>query len=492
MKFKLMTNFSGMNNIWMCLSCKGVHLEEPTSPITKQLNEDLDEFVRQLTHPKGTVDRSQSIDVSALDKLGKMKLESSQSSGRDTHSVRRSAPEIAEKQEKHICEAVNNPRKSWRKHILQRRNGKSVSSGTNSTDIDEAVEISFGSNDDEGLDVKEISFDSTSSGLRDSKVLFHGDSTPEDSDQESTLTQGNKSSALYGQKYVKKDKDTQAVKESKRRRFRRMITRPLRRSQSAGCEQDIPVHALFLHRTEEVSPEKDTIESRAADLSMYQRQLFGDVDAEADSANSNLPRRPVHKTCSADAAMMAKEDFGIASNNNNSQTRPKSRNIAKNMKRKFQFLRRRNTDTALVGSLMSVHARPSSDQASQWSQSFDTLLGDKCGVELFKGFLRSEFSEENLEFWIACQDYKNCKDSKLMVQAQKIYSDFVAFQAPKEVNLDSKTRMQAISNLDAPSRETFVEAQKRIQALMEKDSYPRFLESDIYLQLINLSDNTKS
>ncbi|XP_021340940.1 uncharacterized protein LOC110441944 isoform X2 [Mizuhopecten yessoensis] len=472
----------------------GVHLEEPTSPITKQLNEDLDEFVRQLTHPKGTVDRSQSIDVSALDKLGKMKLESSQSSGRDATSqnVRRSAPEIAEIEEKHICEAVNNPRKSWRKHILQRRNGKSISSGTNSTDIDEAVEISFGSNDDEGLDVKEISFDSTSSGLRDSKVLFHGDSTPEDSDQESTPTQVSKSSTLYGQKYVKKDKDTQATKESKRRRFRRMITRPLRRSQSAGCEQDIPAHALFLHRTDEASPEKDTIESRAADLSMYQRQLFGDVDADADSANANLPRRPVHKTCSADAAMMAKEDFGIASQNNNSQPRPKSRNIAKNMKRKFQFLRRRNTDTALVGSLLSVHSRPTSDQASQWSHSFDTLLGDKYGIELFKGFLRSEFSEENLEFWIACQDFRTCKDSKLMVQAQKIYADFIAFQAPKEVNLDSKTRMQAISNLDTPSSEIFLEAQKRIQALMEKDSYPRFLESDIYLQLVNLSDSTKS
>jgi hypothetical protein len=28
------------------------------------------------------------------------------------------------------------------------------------------------------------------------------------------------------------------------------------------------------------------------------------------------------------------------------------------------------------------------------------------GLELFKGFLKSEFSEENLEFWIACEEFR--------------------------------------------------------------------------------------
>lgn len=56
------------------------------------------------------------------------------------------------------------------------------------------------------------------------------------------------------------------------------------------------------------------------------------------------------------------------------------------------------------------------------------------GIELFRGFLRSEFSEENLEFWIACQEYKQCEDSQMLPsQSQKIYGDFVAVQAPKEV-----------------------------------------------------------
>jgi len=57
------------------------------------------------------------------------------------------------------------------------------------------------------------------------------------------------------------------------------------------------------------------------------------------------------------------------------------------------------------------------------------------GLELFKGFLKSEFSEENLEFWIACEEFRFAVDSKLPIAAQKIYGDFVAFQAPKEVNI---------------------------------------------------------
>lgn len=60
------------------------------------------------------------------------------------------------------------------------------------------------------------------------------------------------------------------------------------------------------------------------------------------------------------------------------------------------------------------------------------------GIELFRGFLRSEFSEENLEFWIACQEYKHCENSQMLpTQSQKIYGDFVAVQAPKEVTKTS-------------------------------------------------------
>lgn len=53
-----------------------------------------------------------------------------------------------------------------------------------------------------------------------------------------------------------------------------------------------------------------------------------------------------------------------------------------------------------------------------------------------------------------------------------------------QVNLDSNTRMTTVSRLENPSKETFQMAQHKIQALMEKDSYPRFLESELYQQLL--------
>ena len=55
------------------------------------------------------------------------------------------------------------------------------------------------------------------------------------------------------------------------------------------------------------------------------------------------------------------------------------------------------------------------------------------GLELFKGFLKSEFSEENLEFWIACEDYRCSSEASMAIIGQKIHSDFVAFHAPKQV-----------------------------------------------------------
>ena len=55
------------------------------------------------------------------------------------------------------------------------------------------------------------------------------------------------------------------------------------------------------------------------------------------------------------------------------------------------------------------------------------------GLELFKGLLKSEFSEENVEFWITCEEFRCSGDANMQVFAQKIYGDFVIFNGPKEV-----------------------------------------------------------
>ncbi|XP_066517333.1 regulator of G-protein signaling 5 [Hoplias malabaricus] len=114
----------------------------------------------------------------------------------------------------------------------------------------------------------------------------------------------------------------------------------------------------------------------------------------------------------------------------------------------------------------------------------ESLLSSKAGLQSFRWFLRSEFSEENLAFWLACEDYKSSPECKLAEKASSIYTQFINPDAPQEVNLDSETRDALISLMDDPATNTFDEAQQRIYCLMAKDSFPRFLRSSYCRQTV--------
>ncbi|XP_006865757.1 PREDICTED: regulator of G-protein signaling 3 isoform X1 [Chrysochloris asiatica] len=168
----------------------------------------------------------------------------------------------------------------------------------------------------------------------------------------------------------------------------------------------------------------------------------------------------------------------------------KSKNLAKDMKNKLGIFRRRNESpgaqpTGKADKVMKSF-KPTSEEALKWGESLEKLLLHKYGLAVFQAFLRTEFSEENLEFWLACEDFKKLKSqSKMTAKAKKIFAEYIAIQACKEVNLDSYTREHTKDNLQSVTRGCFDLAQKRIFGLMEKDSYPRFLRSDLYLDLIN-------
>ncbi|XP_033863112.1 regulator of G-protein signaling 5-like [Acipenser ruthenus] len=128
--------------------------------------------------------------------------------------------------------------------------------------------------------------------------------------------------------------------------------------------------------------------------------------------------------------------------------------------------------------------RPSLQEALKWRETFDKLLTNKHGLAAFRAFLKSEFSEENIEFWLACEDYKNTKSSaKLSSKAKNIYEEYFENDAPKEVNIDHETRKITKNNLLHPSLSCFDLAQNKIYTLMEKDSYSRFLKSSTYQEL---------
>ncbi|TSS97517.1 Regulator of G-protein signaling 18 [Bagarius yarrelli] len=122
--------------------------------------------------------------------------------------------------------------------------------------------------------------------------------------------------------------------------------------------------------------------------------------------------------------------------------------------------------------------------ALRWSDSFEDLLAHPDGLETFTQFLRSEFSEENIEFWLACEDYKNtASTADLPSRAKQMYAIFIDAEAPKEINIDHLTKQDIQKNIVQPTASCFESAQSKIYALMKKDCYPRFLTSDIYLNL---------
>lgn len=56
------------------------------------------------------------------------------------------------------------------------------------------------------------------------------------------------------------------------------------------------------------------------------------------------------------------------------------------------------------------------------------------GVEVFTQFLRTQFSEENIEFWLACEEFKATESAtKLQTKAKQIHAIFIDKEAPKEV-----------------------------------------------------------
>ncbi|XP_060900187.1 regulator of G-protein signaling 5b isoform X1 [Labrus mixtus] len=123
------------------------------------------------------------------------------------------------------------------------------------------------------------------------------------------------------------------------------------------------------------------------------------------------------------------------------------------------------------------------DEPLKWKESFDKLLSSQNGLCLFRAFLVSEFSEENIAFYLACEDYQATKPSKQASKAKRIYDEFIATDAPREINLDHLTKAITKENMEHPGQSCFDLAQAKIYTLMEKDCYPRFLKSSTYLEV---------
>ena len=57
-----------------------------------------------------------------------------------------------------------------------------------------------------------------------------------------------------------------------------------------------------------------------------------------------------------------------------------------------------------------------------------------AGIKFFEQFLKSEFSEENIQFWKACKRFKEeIPTEKLQREAKDIFEKYISQSAPKLV-----------------------------------------------------------
>ncbi|XP_065110290.1 regulator of G-protein signaling 11 [Paramisgurnus dabryanus] len=134
-----------------------------------------------------------------------------------------------------------------------------------------------------------------------------------------------------------------------------------------------------------------------------------------------------------------------------------------------------NSDTAAVPTTLRVES---------WRFSFMKLLNDPLGRKELMIYLEKEFSAENLCFWEACEDVRHGETSKIPEKVEEVYKQFLAPGASRWVNIDSKTMEKTLQGLKQPHRFVLDDAQMHIYFLMKKDSYPRYLKSELYKSLL--------
>nr|XP_045017158.1 regulator of G-protein signaling 11 isoform X5 [Jaculus jaculus] len=127
---------------------------------------------------------------------------------------------------------------------------------------------------------------------------------------------------------------------------------------------------------------------------------------------------------------------------------------------------------------------PTKLRVERWGFSFRELLDDPMGRAHFMDFLQKEFSAENLSFWEACEELRFGGQSQVPILVDTVYQQFLAPGAAHWVNIDSRTMERTLEGLHQPHRYVLDAAQLHIYMLMKKDSYPRFLKSDMYKGLL--------
>ncbi|XP_009276978.1 PREDICTED: regulator of G-protein signaling 11 [Aptenodytes forsteri] len=154
-------------------------------------------------------------------------------------------------------------------------------------------------------------------------------------------------------------------------------------------------------------------------------------------------------------------------------------------KREIEYCRKAMARTRVKSSIcLEGVPTPTKLRVERWGFNFSELLTDPLGRAQLLDFLKKEFSAENLSFWEACEELRYGEQSRIPEIVDSIYQQFLAPGATRWVNIDSKTMERTLEGIKTPHRYVMDDAQMHIYMLMKKDSYPRFLKSELYRNLL--------
>ncbi|CAI4229932.1 unnamed protein product [Auanema sp. JU1783] len=133
---------------------------------------------------------------------------------------------------------------------------------------------------------------------------------------------------------------------------------------------------------------------------------------------------------------------------------------------------------------------PTELRVKRWGLSVHELVRDSMGRQVLETFLESEYSSENIRFWLKIQELKLSPNKDIYRKSQAIYDEFLGPNAASQVNVDNRTLDQTVeclrkANTDAAKRHAFTHSEEHVFTLMAKDSYPRFVRSQIYKAVLS-------
>lgn len=140
----------------------------------------------------------------------------------------------------------------------------------------------------------------------------------------------------------------------------------------------------------------------------------------------------------------------------------------------------------------------------KWAESLHSLLDDQDGIHLFRKFLKQEECADVLDFWFACTGFRKLEavdgggsggggsggggssgDEKRLKLAKAIYRKYVLDNngiVSRQIKPATKSYIKdCVARLHIDPA-MFDQAQTEIQTVMEDNTYPLFLKSDIYLE----------